>query len=75
MGGQNWLRHHRKDFIKYYPFGGVAEWEVIELQGKEESRIKEEKYYLGKNRSRALKQKKICREKKLAPQCQQVIYY
>lgn len=49
LGGQNWLSHHDKDFIKYYHFGGVGEWEMVELGKKEESRTEEEKYYLDEN--------------------------
>lgn len=30
-----------QDFIKYYHFGGIGEWEVVELGEKEESRTKE----------------------------------
>ena len=72
--GQNWLRHHSKDFIKNYPLGGVGKWEVIELRESEESRAKKEKYYLDENWPKAWKQRWICHEKQLETQCQQVIY-
>lgn len=49
LGGQNWLSYHAKDFIKHNLFVGVGKWEMVELVEKEESRIKEEKYYLDEN--------------------------